>query len=345
MAPHLTLLEGGDALPPFRIAQLLGALRQAERCVESLSARHLFWVASDTPVDAGLRGRLQALLHPLAPAPAADGECFVVSPRLGTISPWASKATDLARNCGLPVRRIERITEYRVQLTAGLLGRPALDATRRAALAALLHDRMTESVSAAVADTRALFDELPGPPLQTVDLLGGGAAALREANQRLGLALSDEEIGYLIQAFGQLGRNPTDVELMMFAQANSEHCRHKIFNAEFVIDGQPQPLSLFDLIRATHRAAPQHTVVAYADNAAVMEGGPCSVLLPEISVESDGRRVGITPGSYKKKSVRQHVLMKVETHNHPTAISPFAGAATGAGGEIRDEGATGRGAR
>ena len=258
-------------------------------------------------------------------------------PRLGTVSPWASKATDIARNCGLLLHRVERVTEFRLTLKTGLLGgSKPLTAEERQAAAALLHDRMTESVAFERQAAAHLFDPQPAPPLVHVDVLGRGRAALDEANAEFGLALSADEIDYLVAAFGQLGRNPSDVELMMFAQANSEHCRHKIFNAEFVIDGQAQPLSMFGMIRHTEKTHPQHTVVAYSDNAAVMGGGPVQRWGP----------TGFTNAPlYGAHAETAHVLMKVETHNHPTAISPFPGAATGAGGEIRDEGATGRGAR
>ncbi|HET6828062.1 MAG TPA: phosphoribosylformylglycinamidine synthase, partial [Ramlibacter sp.] len=236
--------------------------------------------------------------------------------------------------CGLGLHRVERVTEYRLTLKTGLLGgTKPLTADERQACAALLHDRMTESVMPGRAEAARLFTELQPAPMEHVDVLGGGRAALEEANRRFGLALAEDEIDYLVDAFRGLGRNPTDVELMMFAQANSEHCRHKIFNAGFTIDGVPQEKSMFGMIRNTHQLHPEHTVIAYSDNAAVMEG---------VAVERFLARDG---GRYEKSAATHHVLMKVETHNHPTAISPFPGASTGAGGEIRDEGATGRGAR
>ncbi|HEY1231433.1 MAG TPA: phosphoribosylformylglycinamidine synthase, partial [Ramlibacter sp.] len=266
-----------------------------------------------------------------------QGELFVVTPRLGTVSPWASKATDIAHNCGLQVKRLERAVEFRVVLKGGLLGgKPSLSAAQRDAIGALLHDRMTESVLPDRSGARSLFSELEPSPMEEVDVLGGGRAALERANTQFGLALAEDEIEYLEQAFRGLGRNPTDVELMMFAQANSEHCRHKIFNASFTIDGQPQDKSLFGMIRHTHQANPQHTVIAYSDNAAVMEGSRVEAFLPQ---------AGDGPAPYARRDAMHHVLMKVETHNHPTAISPFPGASTGAGGEIRDEGATGRGSK
>ncbi len=336
---HLTEFEGGNALSLFRTEALLGRLRATGAPVKTLHARHVHWVASAAPLARAEHDRLEALLRYGEPwrGPAEAAAVIVVAPRLGTVSPWASKATDIAHNCGLPVQRIERITEFRLELDAGLFGRAkALDAPQWQACAALLHDRMTESVLPTRADARRLFDVRQAPPLEHVDLRGRGRAALEAANAGWGLALSDEEIDYLVEAFGRLGRNPSDVELMMFAQANSEHCRHKIFNAEFVIDGERQPHSMFGMIRHTERVSPQGTVVAYSDNAAVMEGGPIERWLPQ----------GFTNAPlYGPRADLGHVLMKVETHNHPTAISPFPGAATGAGGEIRDEGATGRGAR
>ena len=269
------------------------------------------------------------------------GPLIVVTPRFGTVSPWASKATDIAHNCGIAIRRVERITEYHIQLKAGLLGKAALDGAQPQAVAALLHDRMTESAMFSRQQAQGLFTELPAAAMESVDVLGGGRSALEQANAQWGLALAEDEIDYLVAAFTGLARNPTDVELMMFAQANSEHCRHKIFNAQFTIDGAAQDKSMFGMIRNTHALAPQHTVVAYSDNASVMEGSPVAAFAARSA--STPRKLGVD--SYQKHSETHHVLMKVETHNHPTAISPFPGASTGAGGEIRDEGATGRGSK
>ncbi len=342
---HLSCFEGGDALSGARARTLLEQLRAVEPSLQTLNARHVHWVALQAAPDAGLQQRLAALLDSTPAAGAAGGgagDLIVVMPRLGTVSPWASKASDIARNCALPVRRIERVTEFRLQRKAGVLqgvlgsGPRPLEAAVRARLAEVLHDRMTESVAFERDAARALFDARPGVPMAQVDVLGRGRAALEQANADFGLALSDDEIDYLAQAFARLGRNPGDVELMMFAQANSEHCRHKIFNARFTIDGHDEPLSMFQMIRHTEAMSPQRTVVAYSDNAAVMQGGVAVQWRPA---------VGDGPAPYRALAGETHVLMKVETHNHPTAISPFPGAATGAGGEIRDEGATGRGAR
>ncbi|MBQ0958606.1 phosphoribosylformylglycinamidine synthase [Ideonella sp. 4Y11] len=339
---HLMHFEGGNALSAFRAAALLPRLQAACPRITGVSARHVHWVLSDQPLAAEDTDKLARLLDYGDPCTAGDeGTLVLVMPRLGTVSPWASKATDIAHNCGLGIHRVERVTEYRLHLKDGLIAgltgaSKALSADELQACAALLHDRMTESVAFERNAARHLFDEQPAEPLAHVDVLGQGRAALVAANTTFGLALSDDEIDYLVNAFQGLGRNPSDVELMMFAQANSEHCRHKIFNADFIIDGQPQPLSMFGMIRNTEKLNPQRTVIAYNDNAAVMEGGPVTRWLPQ----------GYTDAPvYGPRDEVAHVLMKVETHNHPTAISPFPGAATGAGGEIRDEGATGRGAK
>ncbi len=340
---------GSTAHSEFRLQALLRQVQSAVPRVEGLSSRHVYWVWPQDHLAAEQRQAVAALLEgcledaAAGSASGADaGTRLVVMPRLGTVSPWASKATDIAHNCGLPVRRIERVTEYTLQLPQGLLKRlsgaaAGLSVEEQQAVALALHDRMTESVAGDLNAARSLFEVRQAEPMATVDVLGGGRGALQQANADWGLALSDDEIDYLLHAFTQLGRNPTDVELMMFAQANSEHCRHKIFNAEFSIDGAKQSHSMFGMIRHTEKTSPQHTIVAYHDNAAVMEGHEIERWQP------DPRAAGAKP--YGAQREIAHVLMKVETHNHPTAISPFPGASTGAGGEIRDEGATGRGAR
>ncbi len=333
---HLMHFEGGNALSAFRSQGLLARLAQANPRIVGVSARHVHWVWSDAPLDRATQDKLAALLTYGDVATAGEGGLVVVMPRLGTVSPWASKATDIAHNCGADIHRVERVTEFRLQTKSGLFGSKPLSSEELQAAAALLHDRMTESIAFERDAARRLFDEREAQPMAHVDVLAKGRSALERANTEFGLALSGDEIDYLVAAFLKLERNPTDVELMMFAQANSEHCRHKIFNAEFTIDGQKQPLSMFGMIRNTEKLAPQHTVIAYNDNAAVMEGGPVQRWLPQgfTNAPQYGPRDGIA-----------HVLMKVETHNHPTAISPYPGASTGAGGEIRDEGATGRGAK
>jgi len=313
---------------------MLSALGSIHPSIANISARFVHLVATAAPLSPAQHKRLAALLDYGMPVAASDISAVatvVVTPRLGTISPWASKATDIARNCGFTeVQRVERITEYALTLRGNLTD------AQKAQVAALLHDRMTESVLDSRAAATALFTRLPPAPLAHVDVLQAGRAALEAANRDWGLALAEDEIDYLVNAFRALGRNPTDVELMMFAQANSEHCRHKIFNAQFTIDGVAQEKSLFTMIRHTEQCAPQHTIVAYADNAAIMQGHAVEQFLAPCDDVACG-----APG-YAKRAVTQHVLMKVETHNHPTAIAPHAGAATGAGGEIRDEGATGR---
>ncbi len=347
MTLHLTQFEGGNALSSFRAQQLLTALVAIHPKITGIDARFVHLVATEAAPTAEQAQRLAALLTYGDPyAGAGEGVALVVTPRMGTISPWASKATDIARNCGLDVFRVERITEYRVQLKSGLLGgAPALSDEQTAQIAALLHDRMTESVFATRAEAEQLFTTLAAQPMEFVDVLQGGRAALEVANKQWGLALADDEIDYLVNAFNGLQRNPTDVELMMFAQANSEHCRHKIFNASFIIDGVAQDKSLFGMIRNTEAISPQHTVVAYSDNASIMEGHTVERFVAQFDAKLAANAGANSAPSYQKKTAVNHVLMKVETHNHPTAISPFPGASTGAGGEIRDEGATGRGSK
>ena len=334
------IFPGSSVLSDFRRERLLRALAARDLPVADVRAQACHFVGLDGEPDEAGRARLRALLDDGRASEALpDGRHvarFLVIPRLGTISPWASKATDIARHCGLPqVRRIERGVRYAVVPERGLLGARALDADQLAAVAASVHDRMTETVVADDFDGQALFASLEGRPVQAVPVMAEGRAALEACNARLGLALSDDEIDYLLRAYRDLGRDPTDVELMMFAQANSEHCRHKIFNAHWTVDGQAQPHTLFDMIRATHAAQPEGTIVAYSDNAAIMAGGPARIF----------HAGGAGDTVYRRHDVVAHTLMKVETHNHPTAIAPFPGAATGAGGEIRDEGATGRGSK
>jgi phosphoribosylformylglycinamidine synthase len=334
---HITTFEGASALSDFRIAQVLPRLAEISPQIQGIAARFVHLVATSAPLDDAQKLTLSALLTYGEPyAGPTDGPVIVVSPRIGTVSPWASKATDIARNCGFDVRRVERLTEYRLTMKSGLLSTAKLSAEQLGQVAAVLHDRMTESAMPSRDEAAALFTALDPAPMEHVDVLGGGRAALETANKAWGLALAEDEIEYLANAFNGLKRNPTDVELMMFAQANSEHCRHKIFNAEFTIDGVAQPKSLFGMIRNTHQLSPQHTVVAYSDNASVMEGH---------NVERFVARTSEQGAAYQSEQALHHVLMKVETHNHPTAISPFPGASTGAGGEIRDEGATGRGSK
>ncbi|WP_151815467.1 phosphoribosylformylglycinamidine synthase [Acinetobacter soli] len=259
---------------------------------------------------------------------ATDEIQVLVTPRIGTISPWSSKATDIFKNCNTPIHRLERGILFTLKGISEM--------THEVKQA--LHDRMTETVFAEIDSANALFLETSPKPLNSVDILGEGKAALVKANNEFGFALSEQEIDYLTDAFTQLGRNPNDIELMMFAQANSEHCRHKIFGSEWTIDGEVQPLSLFQMIKNTYKESPDEVLSAYKDNASVIVGYDTQRFYPKKDNDT-GHYI------YKYKSQAAHILMKVETHNHPTAISPFAGAATGSGGEIRDEGATGRGGK
>ncbi len=332
---QISTFIGGSAFSPFKNQQLLTSLQAVSPEILGLTAEHVYLLATEQPVTDKDQQRMADLLTATpASASSAVAQPFnlVVSPRMGTVSPWASKATDIARNCGFKLRRLERLTVFHLQWST----QQQPDPSTLAKLHALVHDRMTESVWSSVVESHALFDSLPAPSLALVDVLKDGRSALENANRDWGLALADDEIDYLLTAFQQLQRNPSDAELMMFAQANSEHCRHKIFNADFVIDGQAQSHSLFGMIRNTHKLHPEHTVVAYSDNAAVMQGHEVERFTAALQ--------GYMPRYDKSRGIH-HVLMKVETHNHPTAISPYPGASTGAGGEIRDEGATGRGAK
>jgi phosphoribosylformylglycinamidine synthase len=323
---HVLMLRGGSALSDFRLAKLNRLLRGlgSDALVASATFWHFAEVARDPDArESAVLDRILAYGPPAALEPPL-ARPVLVTPRLGTISPWSSKATDIARQCGLEfVRRIERGTIFHVGGEGDV--REVLPA---------LHDRMTETVLGSMDEAHELFRHVAPKPLTEVDVLARGAEAIVEANARFGLALAADEIEYLVRYFLGARRNPTDVELTMFAQANSEHCRHKIFNAAWRIDGQDQAESLFGMVRTTHQANPRGTVSAYSDNAAVMEG-------------RTERRFFAHPetGRYDYHESLVHTLMKVETHNHPTAISPFPGAATGSGGEIRDEGATGQGSK
>ncbi|MGD8618168.1 MAG: phosphoribosylformylglycinamidine synthase, partial [Gammaproteobacteria bacterium] len=326
-------LRGCPSLSDFRKQKLLAQCRERVPVLRDLRADYLHIVELEETLSAAEQDILEKLLT-YGPAQSTVLEAtatVTVTPRPGTISPWSSKASDIVHNCGLEkVTRVERGITYSISTANGA---PLTDAQLSSVLP-LLHDRMTEAVMFDIAESDALFRHAVPAPMAVVDVLGGGRDALEIANRKLGLALSDDEIDYLVENFTALGRNPVDVELMMFAQANSEHCRHKIFNASWIIDGQPQEHSLFDMIRASYRASPDGILSAYSDNAAVVEGFEVQRFFP-------------APGShaYAPHVEAAHLVMKVETHNHPTAISPFPGAATGSGGEIRDEGATGRGAK
>lgn len=336
-------IPGAAALSSFKSERLIADLQKAGLPVESVLARYEHYVFSDQALDEQEQTRLVRLLDygqslDISEHKQERALSLRVVPRLGTLSPWASKATDIAHNCGLShIKRIERGIEYLILPEKGLLGSKKITAEQAEQIAAMLHDRMTETVVPAEFDAAQLMHELEGKPVQQIPVLTQGCAALEQANTELGLALSEDEIEYLNQSFVDLGRDPTDVELMMFAQANSEHCRHKIFNATWTIDGQDKEKTLFGMIRDTHNAQPKGTVVAYSDNAAIMQGREVKRFFPIAGTTAVNR--------YQNHNRLTHTLMKVETHNHPTAIAPFPGAATGAGGEIRDEGATGRGSK
>lgn len=328
-------LNGARALSDFRAARVLAALQRVSSNIEAVSGRFVHFVHASRELTKAEEERLASLLtYGDAAEDVRADLAFMVVPRLGTISPWASKATDIVKNCGIEgVLRVERGTVYSLALKAPLTEEEAAQA------AGVLHDRMTESVVARDFPAENLFVELEGRPMATVALVEEGRPALERANVKMGLALSPDEIDYLTDAFTKIGRNPTDVELMMFAQANSEHCRHKIFNARWTVDGEEREETLFGMIRRTHKMAPQGTITAYADNAAIFEGAEVTRLYPRPGSGNEFGRV------FERKDEMTHTVFKVETHNHPTAISPFPGASTGSGGEIRDEGATGRGAR
>ena len=328
-------LNGARALSDFRAARVLAALQRVSSNIEAVSGRFVHFVHASRELTKAEEERLASLLtYGDAAEDVRADLAFMVVPRLGTISPWASKATDIVKNCGIEgVLRVERGTVYSLALKVPLTEEEAAQA------AGGLHDRMTESVVARDFPAENLFVELEGRPMATVALIEEGRPALERANVEMGLALSPDEIDYLTDAFTKIGRNPTDVELMMFAQANSEHCRHKIFNARWTVDGEEREETLFGMIRRTHKMAPQGTITAYADNAAIFEGAEVTRLYPRPGSGNEFGRV------FERKDEMTHTVFKVETHNHPTAISPFPGASTGSGGEIRDEGATGRGAR
>src|SRR5690554_9604 len=321
-------LRGAPALSAFLQTKTLAKLQQALPQVSSVYAEYVHFADLSAALDANELATLKRLLEygPKVEAQEGQGEMFLVVPRLGTISPWSSKATNIANNCGLnKIKRLERGLVYYVE---------GVSSADRKTVAALLHDRMVEVVLTSAKEAEALFTKAEPAPLAKVEILTAGREALVSANQELGLALADDEIDYLLENYQALKRNPTDVELMMFAQANSEHCRHKIFNASWSIDGEEQQLSLFKMIKNTYACHSENVLSAYKDNASVITGPTAGRFFPK-------------PGSneYAYHEEPMHILMKVETHNHPTAIAPYSGAATGAGGEIRDEGATGRGSK
>ncbi|TQP21391.1 phosphoribosylformylglycinamidine synthase [Vibrio cholerae] len=327
----MRILRGSPALSEFRVNKLLTACREQQLPVTGIYAEFMHFADLKAELNPQELEKLEKLLTygPTIQEHEPQGLLLLVTPRPGTISPWSSKATDIAHNCGLHgIKRLERGTAYYVEAET------ALTAAQITTLKALLHDRMMEVVFAELTDAQQLFSVAEPAPMSQVDVLAGGRRALEEANVSLGLALAEDEIDYLVESFTKLGRNPNDIELMMFAQANSEHCRHKIFNADWTIDGVKQDKSLFKMIKNTFEQTPDYVLSAYKDNAAVMTGSTVGRFFPD----PESRQ-------YTYHHEDAHILMKVETHNHPTAISPWPGASTGSGGEIRDEGATGIGGK
>ena len=319
-------LDGQSALSPFRLERLNAHLDALHHGTRVQAAWFTYFVDADALPEGEARARLLAVLEAKNASP--EDATFWVVPRLGTISPWSSKATDILHGAGFDLRRVERGTAWRVT------GMPAEDDASYAAVMAAFCDPMVQSPLDSLAQASGLFLAGEPGPLGRVELGDDPVAALSAANASLGLALADDEIDYLATRYAEMGRAPTDAELMMFAQANSEHCRHKVFNATWTLDGATQPSSLFGMIKNTHQHSPAHTLSAYHDNAAVIEG-------------HEGQRFFVDPtdGVFRKVAEAAPYAIKVETHNHPTAIAPWPGAATGAGGEIRDEGATGRGGK
>ncbi|ELR65228.1 Phosphoribosylformylglycinamidine synthase, synthetase subunit [Photobacterium marinum] len=327
----MEILRGSPALSEFRVNKLLERCRELELPVSGIYAEFMHFAELSAPLNAEEQNKLASLLTygPTIAEHEPTGLLLLVTPRPGTISPWSSKSTDIAHNCSLnQIKRLERGTAYYVETTADL------SEAQLATLKGLLHDRMMEVVFTDMEAAAALFSHAEPAPVKCVDILAGGHKALEDANVTLGLALAEDEIDYLVENFTRLGRNPNDIELMMFAQANSEHCRHKIFNADWTIDGVEQEKSLFKMIKNTFEQNNDYVLSAYKDNAAVMEGSNVGRFFPDPNSRQ-----------YNYHQEDAHILMKVETHNHPTAISPWPGASTGSGGEIRDEGATGIGGK
>ena len=325
-------IAGGPAYSKFRKEKLLEKLQTVNPQIKDIHSEYLHIVWCEKKIAASEKDTLEKILHygPKAQVLDFKDNSIITIPRPGTISPWASRATDIANHCGLyDIKRIERAVAVYIELKNGAL----LSEDQKKVLALYLHDRMTEVSIFNLDDAKALFSHLAPKPIQYAEMLEHGKKVLNDFNKNLGLALSEDEIDYLFNYFTSIKRNPTDVELMMFAQANSEHCRHKIFNADWIVDGEKQSKSLFGMIKNTHQLHPRNTVVAYSDNSSIVEGAKINRFYPNQN------------GVYDNHEELTHFIMKVETHNHPTAISPFSGAATGAGGEIRDEGATGRGSK
>ena len=325
--------RGSPALSTFRIEKLLNQLKQQVDSIDAIHSEYVHFADINGSLSTDQQQTLDKLLTygPAFKPEAMEGRLFLVTPRAGTISPWSSKATDIAHNCGLNnLLRLERGIAYYIQLKTG----SDFSADEIRVIDSLIHDRMTEMVMQDFNQADCLFAHTSPTKGQHVNILADGREALVNANQSLGLAMSEDEIDYLFDYFTSVDRNPADAELMMFAQANSEHCRHKIFNADWIIDGKTMDISLFGMIRNTYNKSPDNILSAYHDNSSVIDGYAAGRFFPDTDT-----------GEYSYHQEEMPILMKVETHNHPTAISPFAGAATGSGGEIRDEGATGRGSK
>ncbi len=327
----MIILRGSPALSSFRVQKLLSDFGQDSLPVKGIYAEFVHVVDLESDLTSEKKSTLEKLLTygPSLEAKEPEGSLFVVAPRPGTISPWSSKATDIAHICGLSeIKRIERAIAYYVDFN----GSVTEEVSKK--VKAKIHDRMTQAVFTDKASLEVLFSKEEPRPLNVIPVLTEGRDALVKADKEMGLALSSDEIDYLVKNFTELKRNPTDVELYMFAQANSEHCRHKVFGAEWTIDGEKQDKSLFQMIKNTYQLHNSNIFSAYKDNAAVMKGATAGRFY------ADPRT-----NKYDFHNEEVDILMKVETHNHPTAISPFPGAATGSGGEIRDEGATGKGSK
>ncbi len=323
----MQVIWGNATLSDYRLTQLLGKLSSCGK-ITGVQAQFIYFIDIEDDLSLEEVSRLKQLLngHTNDCVATLTANSCIVTPRIGTISPWASKATDITHTCGIKsIRRVERGTVYIFD---------GADSKSQTEMEAVVHDRMMHQVFHSLNELQGLFSQQSPKPYTRIDILQGGHETLEKANIAMGLALNKDEIIYLVDAFKALNRNPVDAELMMFAQANSEHCRHKIFNASWTIDGQDKLNSLFGMIRNTHHKNPAGVLSAYSDNSAVVEGLPATRFFPN----PDNHQYG-----YNEENV--HFQIKVETHNHPTAISPWPGAATGAGGEIRDEGATGRGSK
>ena len=328
----MQIFIGSPALSTFRQEKLLKQIQKLIPTISQITSHFVHFVDSDKSFSAEETRVIEKLLTygPHVAQTSSDGQLMLVVPRAGTISPWSSKATDIAHNCGLAfIDRIERGVAYHLQTGDG-----SLTDEQQKQILNCLHDRMIEMVLSSLDDATCLFAHHEPMPGESIDILGLGVKALNEANQRLGLAMSSDEIDYLMAHFIGIKRNPVDAELMMFAQANSEHCRHKIFNADWTIDGEVQDKSLFGMIRNTYESHSTDVLSAYSDNSSVIASHKAKRFMADTKSHQ-----------YDYHDEHIAILMKVETHNHPTAISPFPGAATGSGGEIRDEGATGRGSK